>query len=54
MPGGRIPDRRDFYRKSHEERERVWQGVVEASQELGAELRDLVTSGRIADVVEPW
>jgi len=54
LPGGRIPDRRDFYRMPHEERERVWQGVVDASEQLGAEIRDLVTTGRIADVVQPW
>jgi hypothetical protein len=54
MPGGRIPDRRDFYRRSHIERERIWQGVVDASEELGAELRELVSTGRIADAAQPW
>jgi hypothetical protein len=54
LPGARIPDRRDFYRMSHDERERVWQGVLAASEELGSELRELVTTGRIADAVKPW
>ncbi len=53
LPGGRIPDRRDFYDLSHEERIRRWQETLDRSVELGDELRDLVRSGRVADVVEP-
>lgn len=54
LPGARIPDRRDFFRLSHADRERRWQGVADASEELGHEFERLVTSGRIADVVQPW
>jgi hypothetical protein len=54
LPGRKIPDRRDFYRMSHPERERVWQGVADASEQLGQDLEELVSSGRIADEVRPW
>lgn len=53
LPGGRIPDRRDFYDLAPAARRRRWASVLEASQELGDVLRDLVVSGRIADVVQP-
>jgi hypothetical protein len=54
LPGSKIPDRRDFYRMPEEERMRRWQAVVDASEALGNELRELVTTGRIADRVQPW
>ena len=54
LPGGRIPDRKDFYRMSHAERQASWQRALDASERLGDELRDLVTTGSIADHVRPW
>ena len=54
LPGGKIPDRRDFYGIPDRERMRRWQAVREASEQLGDELRELVTTGRIADRVQPW
>ena len=54
LPGGRIPDRRDFYTFSDGERTRRWQAVADASMEMGDELRELVVTGRIADRVERW
>jgi hypothetical protein len=54
LPGGKIPDRRDFYGMSDRERMRRWQAVRDASEQLGDELRELVTTGRIADRVQPW
>ena len=54
LPGGKIPDRRDFYTMPEAERMRRWQTVVEASQELGDELRELIATGRLADSVRPW
>ena len=48
LPGGRIPDRRDFYAMPHAERERRWQGVLDASERLGDELRELVATGLVA------
>jgi hypothetical protein len=33
---------------------RRWQATLDASAALGEELRALVNSGRVADVVQPW
>jgi hypothetical protein len=54
LPGGTIPDRRDFHAFADGERTARWQAVVDASQRLGDELRELVVTGRVADVVRPW
>lgn len=54
LPGGAIPDRRDFYRFSDEERMVRWQTTLDASERLGDELGELIESGRIADYVRPW
>jgi hypothetical protein len=54
LPAGRIPDRRDFYRLPPETRMRQWQEVLDASEQLGTELRELITSGDIASRVRPW
>lgn len=54
LPGGKIPDRRDFRAFDDTERARRWQRTADASERLGDELRTLVASGRIAEVVQPW
>jgi hypothetical protein len=54
LPGGKIPDRRDFYTLSDAQRIARWQGVADASDELGDELRELIATGGIADHVQPW
>ena len=54
LPGGRIPDRKDFYAFPPAERMKRWQSVLDASARLGDELRELLASGRIADAVKPW
>ena len=54
LPGAKIPDRRDFYTMSEDERMRRWRVVVNESERLGDELRELIESGRIGDVVQPW
>ena len=54
LPGGRIPDRKDFYRLSDSERIRRWQIVMDASERLGEEMRELVVTGRVADRITPW
>ena len=54
LPGSKIPDRRDFYAMPEAERMRRWQQVVEMSARLGDEMRELVATGRVADVVQPW
>ncbi len=54
LPGGKIPDRADFYTMPEPERLRRWQAVADASARLGDELRELVTTGRLATAVRPW
>ncbi|HKG91549.1 MAG TPA: patatin-like phospholipase family protein [Gemmatimonadaceae bacterium] len=54
LPGGKIPDRKDFYTMPEAERMRRWQGVVDASEQLGDELRELVATGRVVDAVRAW
>lgn len=54
LPGGKIPDRRDFYAFDDAERARRWEAVRGASERLGDELRELVATDRLAERVRPW
>jgi hypothetical protein len=51
LPGGRIPDRNDFYRMPDDERIAAWNRVVEMSARLADELRELLATGRVAEAV---
>jgi Patatin-like phospholipase len=53
LPGGKIPDRNDFYRMSTDERIRAWRTVAAASEQLADELRELIATGRIGDALQP-
>lgn len=53
LPNRKIPDRNDFYRMPNDERIRVWRTVVDASEQLADELRELLATGRIADALQP-
>lgn len=54
LPGGRIPDRKDFYRYSDAERMAAWRTVCDASRKLGEEFAALFESGRWAERVRPF
>lgn len=54
LPGGKIPDRKDFYTMSEAVRIPRWQHAVDASQRLGDELGELLASGKIAERVRAW
>jgi hypothetical protein len=54
LPGGKIPDRRDFYRLSHDERCRRWQRVLEESERPADELRELILKDRLPDRLESF
>ena len=54
LPGGKIPDRKDFYTFPEAERIPRWEKARDASARLGDELRELLTTGRIAERVKPW
>lgn len=51
LPGGKIPDRKDFYSMRSGERIKRWQAVLDASKALGDELGDLIASGKIRNRV---
>lgn len=53
LPGGKIPDRNDFYDLPAEERVRAWRRVMAASEALAEELHELVATGRLAGRLEP-
>lgn len=54
LPGGKIPDRKDFYTYPEAERIPRWQKAVDLSERLGDELRELLATDRIAERVRPW
>jgi hypothetical protein len=54
LPGGKIPDRSDFYDLTSDQRIRRWEDTLAASEALGQALRELVVTGAIADAVQPW
>ena len=54
LPGSKIPDRRDFHAMPEAERLRRWQAVVDRSEALGDELRELIETGRVAERVQRW
>lgn len=54
LPGAKIPDRQDFFTMNEADRMTRWQAVVNASERLGDELRELLATGRFADEVRPW
>ena len=54
LPGGRIPDRRDFIHLTEAERMRRWQTILDASAALGEELHELIETRRLVDRVTPW
>jgi hypothetical protein len=53
LPGGRIPERKDFYHFTPAERIRRWTAVADASARLGDEFRELLATGRWAEVIQP-
>jgi hypothetical protein len=54
LPGGKIPDRKDFYAFDNDERMRRWQAALDASQRLGEEMRELLETGQIVDRITAW
>jgi len=54
LPGGRIPDRRDYLTYLNDSRQRManWRQVTTLAAPLGEEFLELVASGRIRNVVE--
>lgn len=53
LPGKKIPDRKDFQNYAYEQRLRIWQEVIEKSEQLALELRALVETGEGMDRIRP-
>ena len=53
LPGGKIPDRKDYYRLRDDDRIRAWRAVVAATRRMADELHDLLATGTLADRIEP-
>ena len=54
LPGGRIPDRKDFQAFGADERLRRWRTAIAAARRLGDEFAELVDTGTLPDHVEPF
>ena len=54
LPGGKIPDRTDFYSMDESERIKRWQVVKDRTEQLGDELRELIATDKVADRIRPW
>ena len=54
LPGGKIPDRRDFYALTDRERFARWDRVNAMTSVLGEALHELIVTGRLIDQVQPW
>jgi hypothetical protein len=56
LPGGRIPDRRDYFAYINDPQRRManWRQVVASVAPFGEEFLELVASGRIREVVEKF
>lgn len=53
LPGGKIPDRKDFYTLTDAERFARWARVNAMTSVLGEELHELIETGRLAEHVRP-
>lgn len=53
LPGGKIPDRKDFWNFDAAERLRRWRLALQASRRLGEEFAELVAAGGLPARVEP-
>jgi hypothetical protein len=54
LPGGKLPDRRDFYSLSDSERFARWERVNAMTSVLGEELHELIETRRVSDHLRPW
>ena len=54
LPGGKVPDRKDFGLFDFQERNARWQKAYDLSRSLGEDLAELIYSGRIRNEVKLW
>jgi hypothetical protein len=53
LPGGKIPDRDDFVKMSDQDRIAAWRKVIALGERMADELGELLTTGRLGQVVGP-
>ncbi|MEO0971676.1 MAG: patatin-like phospholipase family protein, partial [Pseudomonadota bacterium] len=53
LPGGKIPDRKDFSRYDGPERERRWREVIERCRALADEFHEVLATGTLAQRLQP-
>jgi hypothetical protein len=53
LPGGKIPDRKDFEAFDTRERQRRWRVAIAEARRLGEEFAELVDTGRLSARAEP-
>ncbi len=53
LPHGRIPDRQDFAAFRPDERLKYWRTVLAETQRLADELHEVLTTGRVLEVIKP-
>lgn len=53
LPGGKVPDRRDFRTLSPDDRRAVWHGVVDACRALADDLDEVLETDAMAQRVQP-
>lgn len=54
LPGGKIPDRKDFYALADAERADRWEAVRARTAVLGEALHELIETRTLAEHCEPW
>jgi hypothetical protein len=53
LPGGRIPERGDFYQFSDDERIRRWRTAIDESRRFADDFAEIVRSGQAGDHIRP-
>lgn len=56
MPGGNIPDRKDFitFQNDDQQRQKNWRKVMDLSRQLGDEFLELMQADKIAEKIQPF
>jgi hypothetical protein len=54
LPGGRVPDRKDFERMTTSERTSQWRAIVDQCRALADSLHDLISGGRLVERIEAF
>lgn len=53
LPGGKIPDRTDFTNFAFKKRVKIWEEVIDRSESLAIEFREIVNEGKNLHLIRP-